>query len=213
MKLPSAVPAVRSRDGSWGLVAVSFGGALLYATARYNVFKGVPWADWPAYTVNKALAFASLALIVIAVFRLGIRRSTSVVMASAGALALAHALLSFALLNPHYYAKFFEGGALTFLAGLSLTIGVAATAAMDLGARRSGSWRPGQRHAALALVAFAVGVHAALPAFTGWIAPSTWPGWMPPITLLSFLLGCVAVILWARRSRSTPMTNRTVKFD
>lgn len=194
-------PAPQPRDRSWAVVAVAILGTLAYATLRYNVFKGVPWADWPAYTLNKALAFSALVLIALAVVRLGAGRRTSIVMASAGALAFTHSLLSFALLNPLYFPRLYLDGRLTFAAGLSLAIGVAATAAMDVGARRSTTWPANRRHAAIALIALAVGLHAALPAFASWIAPSTWPGWLPPITLLSFLCGCAALIIWVRHSR------------
>jgi hypothetical protein len=183
-----------------GLVAVVFLAALGYATLRYNVFKGVPWADWPSYTLNKALAFTSLILVAAAVFRMrrpGLR--TSAIMIAAGVLGLAHSLLSFALLTPLYYAKLFEAGKLTFAGGLSMTIGVAAAVVMDLGARRSALWTPGQRRTALALLAFAVGVHAALPNFAAWLTPNGWPGGMPPITLLSFLCGVAALTVRARR--------------
>ena len=44
-------------------------GSTLYATVRYNVVKGVPWSDWPAYTPNKALALAALVVLVLSVVR------------------------------------------------------------------------------------------------------------------------------------------------
>jgi hypothetical protein len=187
------------RDGSTALIAGAFLAALAYATFRYNVFKGVPWTDWPAYTLNKALAFASLILIALTVIRISRGLRTSKIMLAAGALALCHSLLSFALLNPLYYPKLYEAGKLTAIAGLAMTLGAAATVALEVGARRSQGWRPSQRAAALALIAFAVGLHAALPSLSGWIAPETWPGFMPPITLLSFLCGSIAVWACMRR--------------
>lgn len=194
-------PVPRQREGSWGWVAGIGGGALGYATLRYNVLKGVPWADWSAYTLNKALAFAALGLIALAVFRIAARRPTGTILTVGGALGLAHSLLSFALLDPGYFPRFYAGGKLTFLAGLSLTLGAAATVAMDLGARKSGGWRPIARQAALAAIALGVGLHAALPAVATWMAPAAWPGWLPPITLLSFATGTVAAIGWAATAR------------
>jgi hypothetical protein len=177
------------------LATALFAAALGYATLRYNVFKGVPWADWPAYTVNKALAVASLLMIAATVIRLGRPRArTGTLMGAAGALALAHSLLSFALLNPGYYARLFdEDGKLTFVAGLSLTLGAGVMAAMELGARRSANWSLSLRQRTLALVAFLTGFHAALPAVSSWLEPAAWPGGMPPLTLISFTAGVVAV--------------------
>lgn len=191
-----------------GLIAALFLAATGYATLRYNVFKGVPWVDWPAYTLNKALAVASLLMIVATVFRWRqANRPTSLLMATAGALALTHSLLSFALLNPGYYARLFDAGKLTFTAGLSLTLGAAVMAVMELGARRSSQWTFPLRHGALALVALAAGVHAALPAIATWFDPSTWPGGMPPLTLISFASGLFGIAAWGLRTPKTSTKN------
>jgi len=44
-------------------------GSVAYATARYNIFKGVSWNDWPTYTLNKALGLSALLLLVLSVVR------------------------------------------------------------------------------------------------------------------------------------------------
>lgn len=194
----------QARDAARGevrLTAALFAAALGYATLRYNVFKGVPWTDWPAYTVNKALAVASVLMVAATVVRLCTRgKRTSVLMAAAGVLALVHSLLSFAMLNPGYYPRLFEAGKLTFSGGLSLTLGAAVMAVMELGARGSGNWPQALRHRALAVVALGGGVHAALPAVATWLEPSTWPGGLPPLTLISFLAGSLGLLAWRRRS-------------
>ena len=183
--------------------AGTLGAVLAYATLRYNVFKGVPWPDWPSYTLNKALAVASLLLIAAAVWRLARRGAgTGTLLGWAGGLAFTHSLLSFALFTPLYFPRLFDAGKLTFSAGLAITLGVGAMAAMELGARRSGPWSPGLRHAALALIAFVSGIHAALPALTTWVDPATWPGGLPPLTLISFLTGTIALIVWVIRTLS-----------
>lgn len=180
-----------------------FGVALLYATLRYNVVKRVPWVDWPAYTVNKALAVGALLIFVASVIRL-VRPEgrSSALLSWGGALALAHSLLSFALLNPTYYSRLFEGGRLTALAGLSLTLGALLMAGLELGARRSAGWSHVLRHRTLALIAFGSGLHAALPAASAWLEPVTWPGGLPPLTLISFLAGSLAVAFWLPPSRA-----------
>lgn len=197
---PTTGGAGRADHRTAGLLT---GASLLYATVRYNLFKGVPWADWPAYTVNKALAVGSLLIVLVGVIRLCRSDGRSgVLLGWAGALALAHSLLSFALLDPTYYPRLFEAGKLTAPAGLSLTIGVLATAGMELGARRAGSWPRPLRHGTLALIAFCGGLHAALPATSTWLAPASWPGGLPPLTLISFLAGALAVTLWLSHVRA-----------
>lgn len=185
-----------------GLLAL----ATAYATVRYNVFKGVPWADWPAYTLNKAIAVASLLLLAVATIRL-VRKGSSIAvpMVWAGVLALIHSLLSFALFDPAYFPRLFEADKLTFLGGLSITLGAGLMAVMELGARRSVGWTPALRRKALAFTAFATGIHAALPALSTWIEPATWPGGLPPLTLISFLTGLAALVAWrfGRKLRRT----------
>jgi len=206
---PQATPVeiagtpVAPRDDllSAGLLGV----ALLYATLRYNLFKGVPWQDWPAYTVNKAFAVGSLLIVAAATIRLSKRNSGSArLLAWGGALALAHSLLSFALLSPTYYPRLFEGVKLTALGGLSLTLGVLLIAGVELGARRASAWSAGLRHATLALIAFGTGVHAALPSLSTWFNRATWPGGMPPLTLISFLVGTLALLAWWFRPAPLP---------
>ncbi|MBN8819288.1 MAG: hypothetical protein J0I80_11305 [Sphingomonas sp.] len=178
-------------------VAALLGLALGYATLRYNVLKGVPWSDWPAYTANKALAVGSLLLIAAAAFRLRQpARSGTPFLVWAGALALTHSLLSFALLNPIYHPRLFDAGKLTGVAGLSLTLGALLIAGMELGARRAADWSSSLRLGSLTVIAFGTGVHAALPALSTWIEPANWPGGLPPLTLISFLIGALTLGSW-----------------
>jgi hypothetical protein len=187
------------------IVAASLALALGYATLRYNVFKHVPWADWPHYVVNKALALAGLVLIALSVVRLAQRGATiRRLMAWAGGFTSAHVLLSLALLRPDYFEKLFAGGKLTAAAGWSLLLGATAWAATELGARRAPQWRAASRVELLGVIALASGLHAALPSVGSWFAPSTWPGGLPPITLISFAVGLAAwlAIRWRQLAGS-----------
>ena len=207
----ATLPAERNKGPKDTLLVTGVAAASLgYATLRYNVFKNVPWADWPSYTLNKAIAVAALLLIVLSVARFGLRgRSTGTLMVWAGGLALTHSLLSFALLEPAYYPRLFVGTKLTLLAGLSIMLGAALMAVMEVGARRSSRWTRPVLHGALAVTAFAIGLHAALPAVSTWLTPGTWPGGLPPLTLISFISGSAALIIWWFRPVNAQLTNPT----
>ncbi len=170
-------------------------GSVAYATARYNIFKGVPWNDWPTYTLNKAFALAALLLVVLSVLRKSLARQhpPDRTLYMAGVFTFMHVVLSLTLLSPDYYPNFFLQRKLTAAAGLSMVLGAAAAAAMTAGRRPHGAQDTGGGVRNLAILAFATGVHALLQGLVGWFAPSTWPGMMPPITLISFLLGLAAV--------------------
>lgn len=44
------------------------------------------------------------------------------------------------------------------------------------------------------------GLHVLIMGFAGWLTPGKWPGYMPPITMISFLI--VVYILYGRARRA-----------
>ncbi len=194
---------LQNRDAAlWSdrkLIAWIAGISALYATVRYNVFKGVPWSDWPHVIGNKILAITSLLLIATAIWRLRHRRQPIRNLIGLGsALAVAHSLLSVALLDPIYFEKFYVGVKLSPPAGASLLVGSVGMALLLLGKGRPGSSAPHASGLDLGLIAFLSGGHAALPSTAGWLYPLSWPGGMPPITLISFVVGTITLLgsLW-----------------
>ena len=199
----------RARDRR--IIAGTAGFSTLYATLRYNVFKGVPWSDWPHFVGNKALALSALILIALAVFRLVARRPRPIrrLMATGSAMALVHTLISLALCRPEYFDKFFAGPKLSLAGGASMLLGAIAMAILNWGRGRAGSSLPVAAAVPLAAVAFLSGAHAALPSASTWLAPATWPGHLPPITLISFVAGCLAIAGLLRRLAKFGPTTRS----
>ncbi len=160
--------------GKTGRVALlCFVLATAYAVTRYQVFGGVPWSRLPLYTLNKAVAFSAAAMFAAAFFVRG--RGAGRV---AFWLATLHVLMSLSLLGPSYYPKLYLDRGLTFTGELALLGGCLAFALCLVPAVT------GARYAVMAVAA----AHVCAIGFSGWFAPHTWPGYMPPITLLSFLL-------------------------
>jgi len=193
---------------SWIVVVMLV--SVAYATLRYNICKGVPWADWPTWTLNKAFAVASLTLLLVAVIR---RKSASdapcaKIFSVAVGFAAVHVVLSLMLMSPAYYPKFFLDGKLTLAAGGSMLLGSIAAVIMARRGRggvlksmqetKHGVWM-------VVLVAMLTAFHAMLQGFTGWFDPQKWAGGLPPITLISFVLGVSAllVVVLGGRSHST----------
>lgn len=185
------------------LIATIVATATVYATVRYNVFKGVPWGDWPHFIGNKILAVSALVLISAAVLRLVFSRDSQIrrIMAAGSAMALAHTLISFGLFQPSYFDKYFAGTKLTLPGGLSLVLAAFAMALLNWGKGQRGSSRPGQSALLLGVIALLSGVHAGFPSVATWLEPWTWPGGLPPITLISFLIGLFAMLLGLRARR------------
>ena len=177
----------------------------LYATLRYNVFKGVAWSEWPVYVLNKVFALSALLLLMISAIQR--RRSASEaptgLLPVAWTLMLLHAGVSLAILNPAYYAKYFQAEKLTWQAGWSMMLGVVAAVGLHKFCRACELNNPVALLAKVGPLAFISGVHAALLGYAGWFQPSTWPGHLVPITLISFGAGSVALAgaLWPRHRK------------
>lgn len=203
------------------IVALSvFAGALAYAIVRYVVIGPVAPAHIPLFVLNKAAAFAGAALLA-ATVALGplCRRSPRLApwkglrkgLGCAGfGFSAVHTVATLALLDPAYYAKLYlADGRLGLRGELAVLLGVAALALLVLpaatsftGIRRAmspGSWGRVQRLALGALAA--AGLHVAVLGWPTWLAPATWPGDLPPITLLAAALIAGALALRFRPRR------------
>jgi DMSO/TMAO reductase YedYZ heme-binding membrane subunit len=221
--MPSPAPDVnwslrRSHCAYW--LTGAFGFSLAYAIVRYNVFKGVGWEHLPLYIVNKAVSLSAVILLAasyllgkwIRVFdddpmkRLVLAKFLGL---SGFSLAALHVVMSMMLLTPDYYAKFFgEGkmnltGELTMLFGALSLMFLASPAVsslprmrQDLGQRW---WRRSQRLGYLALTLNSG--HLFVMGYKGWIDTSTWPGGMPPITMIAFVIGILPMIAWLTTRR------------
>lgn len=182
--LPVSTGGASARDHA--IAVVLLGTALAYATVRYNIFKGVPWSDWPGYIANKALAVAGLWLLAWSAGRkLAGRRSTRVPMAWAGCLILSHVLVSFGLFSSALFPKYFAHDKVNLIGGASLLVGALAMALLELGARSATAWQRRTCLRALAALLALSALHTAVPGLASWFVPSEWPGSLPPLTLLA----------------------------
>lgn len=186
-------------------------GAMVYAMLRYIVFGDVSASQLPLYIANKAISLAALVLLCAASLA-RTHRDRKTLGLTAIALAGVHVLASFAMLTPAYYGKLFVGsGRLSWPGELSMLAGAAACVPLVwlLWATPQGpvpeptrgrSLIPGLGRIALVGTA----VHVAAMGLPGWLDVASWPGALPPITLLSFVIAAAATIAkmaLVRRSR------------
>lgn len=175
---------------------------LVYAVVRYNVFGGVDWANLPVYIVNKAVSWTGLVLFGMSMLarEKAVRRYYGT---RASAAVLLHLVLSLCVLNPRYFEKFYAAtGRMTLEAEISMLAGAVGFLFLaglfylnGVGKGASGaSLKAGWGRAVL----WSGAVHVAAMGYAGWFAPGDWHGYMPPISLLSFL---AAVYMLYRRGR------------
>lgn len=176
--------------------------ALAYAILRYPVLGDTPWANVPLFVLNKALSWAGLVVFGMSLVsrEKALRRYYGV---RATALLAVHILLSLLVLNPAYFPRFYaETGRLTATAELSMLAGVLGAALLGglfylngQGQKAVGrSLRAGWGRAIL----WCGALHVAAMGYAVWLAPETWPGYLPPISLLSLV---AAAWYLHRRSR------------
>jgi DMSO/TMAO reductase YedYZ heme-binding membrane subunit len=200
--------------------AAVFGIALVYAVIRYHLVGDVAWTHFPLFILNKATSLAAVIFVAssyllgkVIRWHDGDKAMRLVVIKFCGLmgffLACVHAFMSFALLSPAYFAKYFEvDGRLNFQGELAITVGVVAlfflsapaitTLPMMPKALGGWRWKRAQRggYTALALVV----VHLVVLGVKGWMAPAGWNGGMPPISLIAVIVALFPLVVKRRQS-------------
>jgi DMSO/TMAO reductase YedYZ heme-binding membrane subunit len=196
----------------WFLVV--FGLSLLYAVIRYHFVGSVAWEHFPLFILNKIVSLAAVIFIACSYLVGRVikwhnhdKAMRLVVVKFCGlmgfGLAGIHAFMSFCLLNPAYFAKYFaEDGRLNLQGEIGMATGAIAlwflvspavtTLPMMPAAIGGQRWKRSQRlgYAALVLV---VG-HLVALGLKGWMSPTKWD-YMPPISLLALIAAAIPVIV------------------
>jgi hypothetical protein len=181
----------------------------IYATLRYIVFKGVEIAHFPLYITNKIISWASIIFIAISYL---IRKSGDQAVHKDLAkwtglvgfmMVIGHIIISLAILGPAYFPKFYSGEQMNFSAEFSMLGGVIAFFAFAIPAINSVSvirlslhpetWQSRQKIGYVGLLFAAA--HTAFMGYSGWFDISSWPGYLPPITLIATIIAVIPLFL------------------
>lgn len=184
---------------------IVFGASLAYAIVRYHFASGVSWAHFPLFILNKstslaAVAFVASSYLVGRVFRWHnshpVRKLVVIKFCGLMGLSLAslHAFFSLCLLTPAYFGKYFgEDGRLNLSGEFGMAVGVVALGALAVPAiatlpmmpKALGGirWKRSQRMGYLCLAL--VVAHMVALGLEGWLIPSKWPWYLPPISILA----------------------------
>jgi DMSO/TMAO reductase YedYZ heme-binding membrane subunit len=194
---------------------VIFGAALAYSILRYHIAGDVSWAHFPLFILNKATSLAAVFFVACS-YLIGrvIRWHNDdptlklVVIKFCGlmgfSLAAIHAFFSVCLLNPAYFAKYFDGdGRLNLEGELGMAVGVVALWALAMPAiatlpmmpKAIGGirWKRSQRMGYLCLIL--VVAHMVVLGLRGWLTPAKWPWALPSISLIAAIAATVLLVV------------------
>lgn len=187
----------------------------IYAMLRYNVLKGVEWQILPLYTLNKALAWTGLSLLafVFSIKPLNLKgflkahwlESRKHLGKIAFNLAGLHAIWTLLLLRTEFGMRFIwqddairAEGIVSIILG-SLALGLLAWYSKQAGSKNS---RPFLFVRAPLILLTIAAIHTAIWGVSTWFTPSIWPGYLPPITLLSSITAVLALTITFKKRKA-----------
>jgi len=158
---------------------------MLYSIIRYNIFGNVSWSDIPTFVFNKSISFSMIIILALATFSLnrGSIDEFTDYMKVIKLFSIVHVLISINLLSLEYYPKLMENNKLSLSGNWALLFGVLTFAVLF------NTFKINNLILYL-LLAF----HVFFIGFKSWLNIEKWNGYMPPITLICFLLIIFVII-------------------
>ena len=184
--------------------------SLFYAVIRYNIVGDIPWNQFPIFIVNKATAFSGVILLGLAGINNSVENRHRLGLFASACVSL-HCLLSLMLLSTsNFDDKFFHIADNTFttIGGFALLCGALGMLGQAVLWRRSINIVPNSSPSLISglgrILLLLAAAHVLLIGFRTWSQWSQWPGYLPPITLIVFIIAIGLVIAIHYKKRSTP---------
>ena len=169
----------------------------VYAVARYNFFGDVSAENIPTYILNKSISLSSVIFLLLAGWYHA--RGNGEESKSWGTIslhfAMVHIVMSFVLLSESYYPKLYSADIMNLNGEACVLFGVLAAYFYVLLSIR------GRRHLFLLIKCLAAGsicLHLFFMGYFNWFNTTDWPGQLPPISLISFLIAVVALVIYLK---------------
>ncbi len=172
--------------------------AMAYAILRYNILQAISFEHLPLFIANKAFA---LSVVLLMFYRPFIHKDdTSFYDTSVFTLLLMHVLISMTILSPDYYPKFFQESQMNLRGELSLLFGIAAfvTFIVLQFILQKKIFSLTFKLQVWTVLAFIAG-HLLSMGLSGWLTPGKWSGYLPPISLIAFVILIVIAVKKIRR--------------
>lgn len=178
--------------------AVIFVCTLLYTYIRYVVYGHVSTSNLPTYLLNKSISMTSVFCLMIAGICYAKNKIDKIKFWGSAALhsAYIHILLSLAILSRAYYPKFFDIEKMNLTGEITILLGVLSAYCFWLICHI----RSDCMHKVLQIFSCILIIgHLVAMGFNGWLNVSGWHGSLPPISLLSFVLAIISLVLFSKK--------------
>jgi hypothetical protein len=123
--------------------------------------------------------------------------------------AVLHILFTLSILSNVYYPKFFTAEKLSWQGGVLILFGVLAIFLFFITKKSDLTVSHCKKYCQLATVCIAM--HLFFMGYTGWLTINNWPGFLPPISLLSFLVVVAAGIFYLK-TKSKPNEKKQSRY-
>lgn len=177
--------------------------SFLYAIIRYNVFGNVEWDEIPLFITNKAISITIIFLLLFSIQKNSSSSTKKKIWKIIFILSSIHVFISFRLLGPEYYPKFYTTNELNLYGYLTLFFGIVAFLGIII--LNSDGLLPTEKdkliipeqikNAISKIIPYTIAVHLFVMGFRGWITPLDWHGYLVPISLIGF----IAIIIFIRQ--------------
>lgn len=200
-----------NKNPAWTIILGITAFSLIYSITRYHLFKGVSWQHFPLYILNKSISFTAILLLAISFlsryFQAFSRSRTNhwgVILGSmALGLVIIHFLISALLMRETTFPLLFTSNALNVRGEVGLLFGILAFISLlgiaivhflkktNRSPKIEKTFFQFLKCSSLALTAS----HVLIIGYSNWIKPKEWPGYLVPISLISFIIIVLILII------------------
>jgi len=174
------------------LLILSF--CFFYALLRYVIVGPVETNEIPIFIFNKAVSWSAVTLLFLSIYATS--KNLNTIARDYGTYAywsiVCHVLLTLSILNNNHYSKLFEYEKLTLFGQLSILTGVLLVVSFLYYhynfSLTNNFTTVVKRITKIKLILIIALAHLFFLGGKGWLSPEQWYGYLPPITLISFII-------------------------
>ncbi len=190
----------------WMVLAI-FVFTFLYAVTRYVILGPYDFKAIPLFITNKALAFSFVINLMILSSPKIKNISRMVLGLFTYLMGILHGILSVILLPTSFFEKFydengemyFDTGAMVFFGVLAIILMIVINKYFHHYKQEKSFWNSFVFEKLYLVFLIALGLHLFVSYMDGWFVISNWYGYMPPISLLSFIAVLISTINFFQR--------------